>query len=83
MMMMTMMKMKMMQMKSTVSDICNEIPAMLVIKSGSSGRISPRVNVMYGVKDTTLMVGLETCLKGEFMQLTKFVGRGRTMLPQL
>ena len=62
MMMMTMMKMMtrqmkmmMMQMKKTVSEMRKESPAMLVIWSGSSGRSSPRTNVMSGVKETILM----------------------------
>ena len=54
-MMMTKIKMMMMQMKITVVDLLKEGPAMLVIKSDSSGRSSPRVNVMYGVKETILM----------------------------
>ena len=68
-------------MKITVADLVKEGPAMLVIKSGSSGRISPRVNVMYGVKETILMFGLKTCLKGEHLCL--FAGRGKTRPPQL
>ena len=39
----------------TVPDLLNEGPATLVIRSGSSGSRSPRVNVMYGVRETIWM----------------------------
>ena len=53
--MLMMMEMMLMLRMITVADLRKDGPAMLVIKWGSSGSINPRINAMYGVKETTLM----------------------------